>query len=153
MRKFRNNKGFTLLELLVVLAIIGVLVSLAVAGIRIVQQVNRDTQRKVLARDIQLILESYSEKYNQYPNVLTLESATDRTNITAGSGTTAESGWSKVKFTPIASGNGASCTSANFKSSETSEGYFTYCFSGGGKGYALFVKLERNSTPFYGGNI
>ena len=62
--KLKNKEGFSLVELLVVLAIVGILMALAVGGIRIVQEVNRDTQRKSLVRDIQLAIESYQEKNN-----------------------------------------------------------------------------------------
>ncbi|MEI6462201.1 MAG: type II secretion system protein [bacterium] len=62
-----NNKAFTIVELLVVMAVIGVLLSLAVFGIQALQKNQRETQRLNDLRNIQGSLESYYSKYRRYP--------------------------------------------------------------------------------------
>ncbi len=154
----KNDRGFSLVELLVVLAIVGILMALAVGGIRIVQEVNRDTQRKSLSRDIQLALESYQEKENEYPDVIGLEDGGEGckgVNITAG----AETVCSSVSFSSIgtfASGLGVpsgplnGCSDSG--SAETDSGSFTLCYQGGSKSYNLFIQLERSAQNFNAGN-
>lgn len=51
-----NKRSFTLVELLVAMAIIAVLISLSVFGINIVQQTARDTQRRAVLRDLDIAL-------------------------------------------------------------------------------------------------
>jgi prepilin-type N-terminal cleavage/methylation domain-containing protein len=161
MKIFRNKKGFTLIELLVVLAIIGVLIGLAVGGIRIVQQVNRDTQRKAMVRDMQLALEAVNEKSNRYPALYTSGGGTGDfkletglsdcagTKITAKSGTFSDDVCSKVVFTPTSAGASLTVCEANVTNGtkESNTGNLTICYNGTGKGYKIIVLLER-STPY-----
>lgn len=67
MKTINLKKGFTALELLVVLAIIGILMSIALVGIDLSRERSRDNVR---ISDIQLItlaLEQYQEACRQYP--------------------------------------------------------------------------------------
>lgn len=158
MRLFKNKDGFTLVELLVVLAIVGVLMGLAVGGIRIVQQVNRDTQRKALVRDIQLTLESYQERNNKYPtgsggvNGVTLsdnDPDCDGVLIIAG-GT--EEVCSKVNFAPqwqIDNCGGY----PNDNASEEESGNITGCYVGHTRAYDLYIRLERTVEDYNAGNV
>lgn len=161
---FKKQKGFTLVELLVVLAIVGILLALAVGGIRIVQEVNRDTQRKAFARDIQLALESYQEKNNKYPlggvtglgqaAILSLSNTSSLCPkgiyITVG-GT--ETICSKINFTPASAISGGSCIigTTGVSGSEMGSGNFSYCYNGTAKAYTLIIKLERGD-PYNAGN-
>ena len=151
-KRMKNPKGFTLVELLVVLAIVGILMGLAIGGIRIVQEVNRDTQRKALVRDIQLALESYQEKNNAYPDTgdLNLTEEDDRVQIDADG----EVVDSSVNFDvePLFTG-GTDCTLPKMNGSESESGYFSYCYRGESRGYELIVKLERSSEAYSGGNV
>jgi len=63
----RNNKSFTIVELLVVMAVIGVLLSLAVFGIQALQKNQRETQRMQDLKNIQGQLEAFYTKYRRYP--------------------------------------------------------------------------------------
>ncbi len=65
MRKTRN--GFTLVELLVVMSIIGVLATLITGGFRTAQMRGRDAQRKVDLKEIANSLELYYADYGKYP--------------------------------------------------------------------------------------
>lgn len=154
----KNQKGFTLVELLVVLAIIGVLVGLAIAGMRIVQAVNRDTQRKsFISKDVQLLLEAYQEKYYSYPDSISVATSSScaanekLVRVLSGSGTSIkyEEACSKVGFivsTPV-------LCATTFTGEESQNGYLTMCYSGSGKGYSLKVKLERSTDPYDASNV
>lgn len=67
MKIFKNNKGFTLVELLIVIAIIGVLSTLLTANFIGVRQRSRDATRKSNLRQIQSALELYRSDQGSYP--------------------------------------------------------------------------------------
>jgi prepilin-type N-terminal cleavage/methylation domain-containing protein len=152
---FKKNKGFTLVELLVVLAIIGILVGLAIGGIRIVQMVNRDTQRKAFVRDVQLLLEAHQERKNTYPGSITFGTAgtsncgDNEVPITTEGGI--EKGCSKVNF-DIVDSDDCSALSADGYGNEEFSGNLTICYEGDTKGYSLYVALER-SDPYNASNV
>lgn len=64
---FKNNKGFTLVELLIVIAIIGVLSTLLTANFIGVRQRSKDAHRKSDLRQIQSALELYRADQGSYP--------------------------------------------------------------------------------------
>lgn len=59
--------GFTLIEILVVIAIIGILASVALVGLGPVQKKGRDARRISDLRQIQTALELYFTKCGRYP--------------------------------------------------------------------------------------
>lgn len=65
--KENNPKGFTLVELLIVIAILGILMGLALAGMRFAQRRARDLQRQNAVRNLSSALESYYVDYRVYP--------------------------------------------------------------------------------------
>lgn len=67
--KFRQ--GFTLVEFLVVLVIVGIVISLSVVALSSVKAKNRDTKRVSDIRQIQTALEMYYNRNNSYPDSLT----------------------------------------------------------------------------------
>ena len=61
------KKGFTLVELLVVMAILGVLVTILASGFRNAQLRGHDTQRKSDLKEISNSLELFYQDYGYYP--------------------------------------------------------------------------------------
>ena len=61
------KKAFTIVELLVVMAVIGILITLAVVGIQAIQKSQRETVRVNDLRNISSTLETYFSKYRAYP--------------------------------------------------------------------------------------
>lgn len=66
--KKTNKKGFTLVELLVVMAIIGILSTLGLVSFRNAQPKSRDSRRKSDLEQVQRALEMYYNDYNDYPS-------------------------------------------------------------------------------------
>ncbi|MBN2197885.1 type II secretion system protein [Candidatus Wolfebacteria bacterium] len=62
------KKGFTLIEILIVVAIIGLLTSVVLVGLGSFRQSGRDARRIADLRETQNALELYYAKYYQYPN-------------------------------------------------------------------------------------
>lgn len=63
-----NKKGFTLVELLIAMAIIAVLIAIAAYGIQILQRNARNTRRRKIVQDIQLTVSDIQANYFEYPN-------------------------------------------------------------------------------------
>lgn len=75
MRKL-NQKGFTIIELLVVIVIIGILVALTLPNLFAAQARGRDTDRKNELKNLQQKLESYFNDNDEYPaNFAALDAA------------------------------------------------------------------------------
>ena len=68
--KYMRSSGFTLVELLVVMAILSVLVSIIAGGFRSSQARGRDAERKSDLKQIANSLELYFSDYNKYPDIL-----------------------------------------------------------------------------------
>lgn len=62
-----TRKGFTLIEMLIVVAIIGILASIVVVGIGPAQKKGRDSRRAADLREVQTALELYYNKEGEYP--------------------------------------------------------------------------------------
>jgi prepilin-type N-terminal cleavage/methylation domain-containing protein len=65
-----DQKGFTIIELLVVIVIIGILVALALPQLFAAQARGRDTDRKNDLKNIQQQLETYFNDNGEYPATL-----------------------------------------------------------------------------------
>lgn len=61
------SRGFTLVELLVVIATIGLLAGIIIVNVSIVRQKSRDAKRKSDLASIQAALEMYNDENSRYP--------------------------------------------------------------------------------------
>lgn len=62
-----NKKSFTIVELLVVMAVIGILITLAVVGIQALQKSQRELTRQTDLRNISAEMARFYGKYRRYP--------------------------------------------------------------------------------------
>lgn len=65
--QIKQQGGFTLIEMVIVIAVVGILMGLAFNGIRGVQSAARDTKRVADLRSVQSYLELYFNKCGHYP--------------------------------------------------------------------------------------
>jgi prepilin-type N-terminal cleavage/methylation domain-containing protein len=75
-----KSKGFTIVELLIVIVVIGILATLVIVTFTGIQQKARDSKRKTDLGAIQASLESYYSSNNTYPTL------TDFNDTTASTG-------------------------------------------------------------------
>lgn len=85
MRLFKEKNGFTLVELLVAMAIIGMLIALVYAAVGVARRASRDTARKSDLQAIQLSVEDFYGAENAYPEADQMDSDDD-TQICIGGG-------------------------------------------------------------------
>ena len=67
MKQKSSRKGFTLIEMLIVIAIIGILSSIVLVGLGPIQRRGRDARRQADLRQVQNALELYYNKCGYYP--------------------------------------------------------------------------------------
>ncbi|MBD3280756.1 prepilin-type N-terminal cleavage/methylation domain-containing protein [Candidatus Dojkabacteria bacterium] len=120
----KQNKGFTLVELLVAMAIIAVLIGLAGFGVTLALRASRDAQREETLDSVRVAIADYLATNNEYPATTAVSYANG--NITVGSTDVPVDG----HLVP--------------DSSEPSDsGGTVYCYGKTGEGYALAVQLEN----------
>jgi len=125
-------KGFTLLELIVAMAIIAVLIGLSLLGIQTVQRSSRDTARRETLDAINLEVTDYYGNKNSYPAVANM--AINRVNNTIQIGSGGKTVALQGAAVPLAATATASTTAGS-----------VYCYSVSGNSYSLGVNLESGS--------
>lgn len=83
--KFNKTNGFTLVELLIVIGIIGILATLLMSNFIGVRQRARDAQRKSDIRQIQSALEIYRSDQDTYPSATNSSVGACASSLTGGS--------------------------------------------------------------------
>ena len=63
----RNKQGFTIVELLIVIVVIGILATIVIVAYNGTQSKARDTKRTQDVKSIQKIIEMYRINYGEYP--------------------------------------------------------------------------------------
>lgn len=75
----KTNRGFTIVELLIVIVVIGILAALVIVTYNGIQQKARDTERKTDIKAVQGQLEAYWANQAKYPTMVQLNDGTFRT--------------------------------------------------------------------------
>lgn len=141
----RGRKGFTLIEILIVVAIIAILASIVIVGLGPAQQSGRDARRLSDLTSIQNGLELYYQKCGYYPGAA----------VPSGSSCT---GWTATDFAGLSGANGALTDSDlginSVPDDPTGGKHYEYA-STDGSSYTLEATLENKNnsvfnTPYSG---
>lgn len=150
------KNGFTLIEILIVVGIIGLLASVVLSGLGSVRGRGRDARRVADLRQVQQGLELYYSRCQRYPG-----SAISGSTCGSGDPTT----WEALRDVLVSSGLGVSSIPSDPLYSDSSQDGYKYAVSPDGQEYVLQATLEdqnssilkdsytANPTGFRGGNI
>jgi prepilin-type N-terminal cleavage/methylation domain-containing protein len=126
----KSQKGFTLVEMVIVIAVIGILMGLVFNGTQSIQANARDTKRIADLKKVQTYLELYYNKCNHYPGT-----ATCSDNVTGG-----EILWPQLKGVLIAT----VADSGDIPDSDPSRVVYKYGVSDDGFDYVLGATMEKS---------
>jgi len=124
------RKAFTIVELLVVMAVIGILISLAVVGIQAIQKAQRETTRQNDLRNFQSKIEEFYGRFRFYPRMVTAGSRIEVKGETVP-------GWDPGKRVCISNptaGNFYNCTSSTTTGSDGADKPFSFLDVSSGTG-------------------
>jgi len=130
-------KAFTLVELLVAMAIFAVLVALAIGGVTIAQRAARDAQRRDAMKTIGLNIADLYASTSDFPADGGIVSSTAGTVLTLTS--------SSISKTVDLTGNTKSLISSATASSSNGT---QYCYDKSTSGYTLGAKMEDGIWDF-----
>lgn len=136
----KRIKAFTLVELIVVMAIIAILVGLGIMGVSLGQRSLRDTQRVKMLEAINLEIESIRSNGGVYPTL--------NVTTTPFAGTVTLVSNTQIAVGTIIINLAAAATNAEATTVEGSD----YCYSPNSNrsDYSLMVQLENGNTQSFG---
>jgi general secretion pathway protein G len=148
-----NQRGFTIVELLIVIVVIGILAAITIIAYNGVTKRANDTQRKSDVKSIAKALELYYIDNNRYP------AGSGSTTINASWSTTADASWqnlatslrpylSTLPSDPISS-PGVAVTGASGYNYAYYANTNTFCGAAVGKMYILVYRIENGSQENY----
>jgi prepilin-type N-terminal cleavage/methylation domain-containing protein len=84
MYSLKKQKGFTIVELLIVIVVIGILATLVIVTFAGIQQKGRNSQRQTDVNALQSHVEAYYASQGKYPTLANLNDTTWRSTNTQG---------------------------------------------------------------------
>ncbi len=129
----QQKKAFTLIELMVAMGIIGVLMTMSILGISIVQQSLRNTQRRDAVNSMNLAINTYFSNFGVFPS-----RGTGGVEITTSQ--------MSINGTKILDLKGPTTASGTL----TDDSHTQYCYrSEGGGSYGLGARIEGGALNVY----
>lgn len=138
----KNQEGFTLIEILIVVAIIAILASVVLVGLGPAQQSGRDARRLSDLREVQTGLELYYNGNGTYPET----SGSPASGCTDGKGGSA---WCEMANVLENAGIGINQVPNDPVNNSTY--YYAYGINSGKTEYAIGCTLENKSNAVFAG--
>ena len=139
---FKVKLGFTLIELIVVISIIGILTTIGTATYTTAQQKSRDARRKQDLGALKSALILYYRDYKEYPPVCTPSPCTSIEYLSSGT----SDDWINGLLTYMA-GNMPKDPIQTSGDCTTSANTFCYKVTTDRQSFVLFAKLENTKDP------
>jgi prepilin-type N-terminal cleavage/methylation domain-containing protein len=130
----KPNKGFTLIEMLIVVAIIGILAGVVLVGLGPVQRGGRDARRIADLRQVQNALELYFNKCGYYPGTAAPTTCPGFSQITT---------WDNLRTALTGSNIGVN----QIPNDPTAGRNYLYATNSTGSSYVLGAQLEDSGNP------
>lgn len=124
----KNKKGFTLIEMLIVVAIIGILSAVILVGLGPTQRTGRDARRLADLKQVQTALELYFQKEGVYPS---------------------SGNWNDLANTLKNAGIGVT----DLPRDPTKSQEYLYSVNAAGSSYVLGAKLEDKNNPAWKSSV
>ena len=142
--KFRSGRGFTLVELLVVMAILGILAVVSLANFRTSQMKGRDAQRKSDLRQIANALEAYMSDHGGYPTASNgqIKACGCKSAVQADA-----CDWDQDEVPNLREFCDENNTVYMSKVPGDPTGDPAYCYWSDGNSFKLYAKLENKNDP------
>lgn len=137
------SRGFTIVELLIVIVVIGILAALVVVTYNGIQQKARDTERKTDVNAIHGQLEAYQAQNGKYPTLANVNDPTFRSDNMKGLDSAAlyDPNGDKTDTTPLADAVAANVYSYVVTPATCDNGAAGDC-----TGYTMTATLEEGGT-------
>lgn len=146
--KYRTNKGFTLIEILIVVAIIGILASIVLVGLNPSKKAANDARRLSDLKQVQNALELFYNKCGYYPVPGVSETGSSCNDFTTHkSGQTPDPTQETVTWTGLTNSLRNSVPGVGTIPSDPVGGTFSYTYGvdlSDGQSYVLKAQTESN---------
>lgn len=146
-----RGRGFTLIEVLIVVAIIAILASIVLLGLGPARRDSRDTRRIADMRDVQTILESYYNLCQAYPGGGTYQNAASTcTNNSSAINGGGQPSWgllsAAIKLAGLAN-------SLPLDPVNNTTNYYQYEANSNGQNYTVAALLENKNNTALNGSL